>query len=102
MPIVKPIKLSNGKLGETETGDTIGPITTATGTITRAAGAGNGTQSISIGFLPSYVIFSAVSTADTQVLSDGWDTGSVATSTWSFDLTLLATIISTNAKDMVN
>lgn len=74
------------------------PTVIATGTITRAAATGSGTQVITTPFRPAYVIFSAVDNADSQVLSDGVDDGTQPVSTGSFDITLLATLISANTK----
>lgn len=102
MSIVKTLKLLSGKLSQQSSGDMIGPMATATGTLTRAAGTASGTQVVTTGFPPSIVFFASVSTGDTQVISDGWDNGSIAQCTWSFDLSLLATIISTNTKDPTN
>jgi hypothetical protein len=102
MSIIKAIKLANGKFSLQASGDTVGPITTAAGTLTRSTTSGSGTQSVTTGFPPSLVLFAGVNTADSQVMSDGWDNASIAQCTWSYDLTLLATIISTNTKDQAN
>lgn len=70
----------------------------ATGTLTRAAATASGSQTITLSFRPAYVIFSAVDNVDSQVLSDGIDDGTQPVSTASFDVTLLATLISSNSK----
>jgi len=98
MSIIKALKLSGGKLKEQVSGDTVGPITTASGTITRGAGVASGTQVITIGFQPSVVLFAAYVTADTQVISDGWDNGTISQCTWSNHILLLSSIISATSK----
>lgn len=95
MSIRKAIKLASGLLKEITGSDTIGPITGASGTLTRAAGVASGTQVVTIGFQPTQVRFIAYVTADTNTSSDGMDDGTIAICTSTNNVTLLATILST-------
>jgi hypothetical protein len=74
----------------------------ASGTLTRATSDVSGTQSVVLTFQPLFVLFSAVDNADTHILSDGWDDGTMATSTWANSVTLLATLLTSITKDHTN
>lgn len=74
----------------------------ASGTITRAAATASGTQTITLLFKPSFILFSTVDDSDTHISSDGWDDSSIGTCTWNNAVTLLATLISTSSKDHTN
>lgn len=56
-----------------------GAVTSSSGSFTRAANA-SGTQTISLGFTPSMVIFSVLDDSVSSVYSDGWDDGTIAIS----------------------
>lgn len=68
------------------------------GTITRAAATASGTQVITTTFLPSFILFSAIDDLDNLTLSDGWDDGTNAVSTRSYDLTVALSVVSANTK----
>jgi hypothetical protein len=70
----------------------------ASGTLTRASSASSGTQSVTVNSPFGVVFFASINDADATVLSDGFDTGTFATSTRSNSVTLLATLLSTNNK----
>ena len=65
----------------------------ASGTITRLSSDASGSQSISLAFQPTLVLFSFLDSADATANSDGWDDGSIATCSSIFSTNFLTTLI---------
>lgn len=85
-----------GKLYQLEAGVWVlmnNKINYVAGTITRPAATASGTQVITIGFNPGYVMFSAVDDGDATVGSDGRDDGVIATCQYTNSKNFLITLL---------